>query len=259
MEAKNASLSKIGRDNKIWKVYRTPSIWYHSFMRRINLAPGTFHHVILRGSRGMDIFCDKNDMWEALRAMHYLNDEYKSTNWKRDLVRSKVIKFERPNGWPERKPLINICAYCFHKNHIHILVKEIQEEGLSNFMRRFPKVLTVYYNKKYGGTGSIFQGPYKQRYIESNADLRNLSLYIMAKNVMERFPAGGINGALKNFEKAWMWANKDTFSSFAEYGSKRESPVVDKIALTGLWKKEKDFKTEVREYLVKKNFEMKQE
>jgi len=197
----------------------------------------------------MPIFHDTDDFWECNKLLFHLNDSYHHDNWKRDLAKMGQEPFARPKFWPPRDPLVCICAYTLHSNHFHLLIKEIEEGGLTHFMLRLPKVLTIRYNKKYGGSGSIFQGPYQSRFIESTADLRNVSLYIMGKNVMERFPEGGIDAACFDFERAWEWALNDEFSSFPEYGNNRNSPIIDADIVGELWRSSDEFKKEVKAYI----------
>lgn len=217
-------------------------------MRREFFAIGTHHHVLNRGGRGMDIVRDDKDRWDFIRLLFYHNDTYYNKNWERDLSHSSSAIFERPDHWPERDPLVDIVAYCLHDNHFHLLVREIKENGISRFMQRLPNAMTKRFNKKYGGTGSIFQGSYQSRLIESDADLHNTCLYITVKNVFERFPAGGLSGAKANFEKAWQWALADSFSSFADYAGTRESPLVEKGALEDRYRNTNEFKKEAKEF-----------
>lgn len=205
----------------------------------------TYHHIILRGARGMDILLDTQDWWDCNKLLYYQNDSVFIRNWKRDI--SKEELFGRPEYWPPRNPLIEILVYCLHSNHIHLLVKEIKEGGISDFMRRFPKSLTLGYNKKYGGSGSIFQGPYQSRIIEGDDDLLNLSFYIMVKNLFERYP-GGLKKALNNFEDAFKWGKEDPFSSFPDYAGNRESPIIEKDILKDVFPSANSFYKGAKNY-----------
>ncbi|MEX1026989.1 MAG: transposase [Candidatus Paceibacterota bacterium] len=196
----------------------------------------------------MEIFHDTNDYWACNNLLYHLNDSSKPLNWKRDLKQSNVSVFGRPDHWQEREPLVLVLCYCIHSNHIHLLLKEIKEDGISKFMQGLPNSLSQRYNKKYGGSGSIFQGPYQSRHIETDADLHNVALYIMAKNVMERFP-GGISSAAQNFDGAWKWAVEDNFSSFPDYGANRNSPITEKEVLGDHFPVPARFKNEVSDYI----------
>jgi len=195
----------------------------------------------------MEIFHDKDDLLSCLELLYYLNDIQLPHNWKRDLKNTPFLY--RPEHWPARSTYTDILCFCIHSNHIHLLLKEKLENGISRFMRGFPNSLTQRYNEKYGGAGSIFQGSYKNRKIENDADLHNVALYIMAKNVMERFPEGGITGAAESFEQAWAWASDDTFSSFPAYAAEKSAPLLQKEILAERFSSSEKFYSEVKNYL----------
>lgn len=217
-------------------------------MKRDKLVVGSYYHIIERGARFMDIFHDDNDRWNCLRLLFYLNDSYYNNLWERELADSKCPLFKRPKSWPTRDPLVSLEAFCLHDNHFHLLVREIKNRGISDFMHRLPNSMSLRYNKKYNSSGTIFQGPYKLRLIDNDADLENVALYIMVKNVFERFP-GGIKSAENNFKKAWLWGLKDNFSSFADYASKRNSPIVNRKHLRDFFDSPVKFKKSAYDYL----------
>ncbi|MEX0919025.1 MAG: transposase [Candidatus Paceibacterota bacterium] len=208
----------------------------------------TFHHVIMRGSRGLKIIETDTDRWDFLKLLFYLNDTFKYSQWERDLKQHQCRLFDRPTDWPEREPLVRLSAFCLHDNHFHLLVKEIREGGLSEFMQRLPNSMTKRYNKNYDGSGSIFQSSYQSRLIDSDADLMNVALYIMVKNVFERYP-GGLKKAISEFNQAYKWALGDPFSSFAEYATDRRFALIDKDLLTEYFPNPKEFKNQAREYV----------
>lgn len=219
------------------------------YLRMRNKGIETYHHVAMRGARGMNIVENDRDRWDFIKLIYYLNDTFQKSQWERDLKTSQKPLFERPEYWPKRDPLVYILAFCLHDNHFHLLVKEIREGGLSQFMQRLPNSMTLRYNKNYGGSGSIFQGSYGFRLVESDSDLQNITLYIMVKNVFEKYPKGGLKGAMNNFEDAYRWALDDNFSSFADYAGERRSPIIEKDLLSEFFISPRDFKKKAKEYI----------
>lgn len=71
----------------------------------------------------------------------------------------------------------------------------------------------------------------------------------MAKNTFERYPDGGIEGALRQFDEAQEWAEQDPFSSFADYITARRSPIIEKDVLTEHFPDRQTFIKEVRSFL----------
>ena len=217
-------------------------------MRRDELVVNGFYHIVQRGARQMNIVHNDADRWDFNKLLYYLNDSFIKRQWERDLLHGDHHIFERPESWPERDPLVSICAYCLHDNHFHLLVKEIREGGLSLFMQRLPNSMSRRYNKKYGGSGTIFDGSYKARRVYHDNDLIGVSLYIMVKNVMEKMP-GGLTHAMNDPEGAWKYALQDRFSSFPDYAAARNSPIVEKDLLRELFPTTDAFKQNAANYL----------
>ncbi len=64
------------------------------------------------------------------------------------------------------------------QNHFHLIVKEVEENGIARYMQRVLNSYTKYYNTKYNKSGHLFQGPYKAVHIKNNNQLLYLSAYI---------------------------------------------------------------------------------
>lgn len=207
----------------------------------------SYVHVMKRGSRGLAIVQDEADRWRFTRMLYHLNDEYKNDFWERETFGFKP--FERPRTWPERKPLTQILAWTLSHNHFHLLLKEMREGGISKFMQKLCGSMTLHFNGKYDGKGSIFQGAYKSRTVSDDFYLQHLAPYIMVKNVFELYPKG-YDVAVKEFDAAWKWGVEQyPFSSLPDYGSNRSSPILDRELLGELFESPTAFKAHSREMI----------
>jgi len=208
---------------------------------------GSIAHVIKRGARGMEIVRDEGDRWRFVRNLYILNDHFQPSSrfqvHKSDLFTLKDKRvFCRPEVWPKRKPLVAILGWVLQSNHFHLLLQEIEEGGISKFMQRFCGSMTLAFNEKYDETGSIFQGAYKSRTVDTDEYLQYVHAYIVVKNTLENYP-GGLKAALKNFKQAWKWASeKYPFSSFLTASQGLESPIIDIKVFRNVGLARKDFK-----------------
>lgn len=204
---------------------------------------GSVVHVIKRGVRGSNIVRDDDDKWRFVRSLYLLNDNYKDENWWRDT--KDIPLFERPPHWPERLPLTAVLGWTLMPNHFHLLLLEIQEGGIAKFMQRLCGSMTVSFNLKYKERGSLFQGSYKSKTVDTDEYLRYLFAYILVKNTFELYP-GGLASAYKNFDKAWDWSIGCQFSSFGSTVLGDASPIVDSSKLSDLGLLGKNFKQTAR-------------
>ena len=201
-------------------------------MRKEPYDVGSYVHVVKRGGRGLPIVRDDIDKWRFLLSLLHENDRFHSENWFRDLMDYKLANtFTRPPIWPEHRPIVKILAFTLMPNHFHLLLKEIRKDGVSLFMEKVGKAMTHHSNKKNREKGSLFQGPFRSRTVDSDAYLRYVAAYIMVKNVFELYPQGGLKKASENFNAAWKWAIQYPYSSLTDYSEKRACPIIDKDLL----------------------------
>ncbi len=212
-------------------------------MRKEPYTVGSIVHAIKRGSRGLEIVLDGGDRWRFLLMLRHLNDVYQSKNWFRDIWKEDLVEtMERPSFWPEQEKLVHILAFTLLDNHFHLLLKEIKDGGITEFMHRLGTSMSKQFNDRYDGKGSIFQGPFRSVTVESDKQLRYLAVYIMVKNTFEMYPDGGLSGALTDFEKAWQWAVEYPYSSLGDYVGTRNSPILDKDILGEVFTTPEQFK-----------------
>jgi len=214
---------------------------------------GSVLHVIKRGARGMEIVRDESDRWRFVRNLYILNDHYQPPD-RTNIYRSDLWKpfkvFERPEEWPERKPLVAILAWTLMSNHFHLLVQEIEEGGVAKFMQRLCGSMSMAFNEKYEEKGSIFQGAYKSRTVDTDEYLQYAHAYIVVKNTFENYP-GGLKEALKEFNDAWKWAGERyPFSSFLTSAKGAPSPIIDRHVFEDIGLSRSDFKRFAKDALV---------
>jgi len=69
-------------------------------------------------------------------------------------------------------------AFCLMPNHFHLLVESKGNPLLSHLLHRLLTAFTVYYNRRHGRQGHLFQGRFKSLVVEKSTYLLALSRYI---------------------------------------------------------------------------------
>jgi putative transposase len=108
------------------------------------------HHIILRGNNRQDIFRAPEDH-------QFLYDLL--------LEHSQSQKVE-------------VHAYVFMTNHIHLLVTPQEEGGLPKMMQSVGRRYVQYFNRKYGRTGTLWEGRYRSTLIQADRYLLACMVYI---------------------------------------------------------------------------------
>jgi len=141
------------------------------------------------------------------------------------------------------KTLVDIGAYCLMPNHFHILIREHTEGGASIFMQKLTTAYTMYFNKKYERSGSLFQGRFKAEHITQDNYLKYLFAYINLN------PIGIINNKwkehiLKNKKEVINYLKSYRYSSYLDYLNPKprilEGKVINKMAFPKYFIKSKN-------------------
>lgn len=189
-------------------------------MRKEPFFVGDIVHVFNRGNRKQEIVRDDRDRWHFLQALYYFNDEYEPHRLFRELYdiwgRDSHTRIDRPGTWPSRQPIVDVLAFTLMDNHYHLILQETRDGGVTKFMRKIGTSMTNRFNTRHKETGRLFQGPYKARRVDDDNYLRYLNVYVHIKNVCELYK-GGIAGALRNFDDAFLFAVSYPYGSLGGY------------------------------------------
>ncbi|RJQ37044.1 hypothetical protein C4559_04130 [Candidatus Microgenomates bacterium] len=110
----------------------------------------SFYHVYNRGNRKQNIFLQSRDYERFLK---------------------RTIEYKKEFG-------ITILCFCLMPNHFHFLLRQDSEIPVTTFMLRLGTSYAKYFNIKYNEVGSLFQGRFKAKLIETEEYLLQLSGYI---------------------------------------------------------------------------------
>lgn len=173
------------------------------------LVKGEVYHVFNRSIAQQPIFINKKDYQRGLETLTYyynLNTPMRFSHFSRLPIPIKNETLERLDR--EKQTLIQILAFCIMPNHVHFLVKEITERGISTFMRKFQNSYAKYFNTKTKRSGSVFQSMFKAVRITTDAQLLHVARYIhlnpltsfIIKDIkeLEKYPWSSFQSYLSN-------------------------------------------------------------
>ena len=154
---------------------------------------GAYHHVMNRGIKGEDIFFD-------------------------DSAKSYFLKALKEKSTSNR---MKIFTYCLLDNHYHLILQNSSGK-LSEFMKQLNGQYGIYYRKRVGGKGYVFQGRFKSTLIQEDRYLEMAIIYVLLNPVRS-----GVT------EEPWDYR----WSSIQEYFANEETSFIDKGFVERLFKK----------------------
>ncbi|MCV2359491.1 transposase [Paucibacter sp. TC2R-5] len=154
---------------------------------RLMLA-GQTHHVIQRGNNHQPIVLDDADR------QHYLNQLHECA------ATHKVA----------------IHAYVLMDNHLHLLATPEVDQGISQMMQALGRRYVVWFNHKYGRSGTLWEGRFRAALIDSER-------YLMA--CMRYIELNPVRAGMCASAEAYPW------SSCAHHLGRRSDPLINDHAL----------------------------
>src|SRR3989339_382932 len=137
------------------------------------------------------------------------------------------------------------------KNHIHLLLRQIIENGISKFMQKVGIGYGKYFNGKYDRRGHVFQDAFKSVHIESDGQLMVVAPYIFTNPIALIEPGWKENG-IKNHstEEAVKFLEEYKWSSYQDcIGIKNFDSVTQRDFLLEMMGGEKGCKNAVRDWI----------
>lgn len=136
-------------------------------------APGEIFHIYTRGVEHRRIFLNKSDRARFLALLiHCL-----PVGQIRSYSTAQKLK-QQPFLTDEGSGLVDLLCYCLMDNHIHLLLKENTERGISTYLQRVLNAYARYFNIRRHRTGPLFAGPFRAVSIEGDEQLLHVSRYI---------------------------------------------------------------------------------
>lgn len=153
--------------------------------------PGAVYHVLCRGNNRQKIFRDDLDRRRYLeKLLHYC--ELKE---------------------------VSLLGYCLLSNHIHLLV-ETPLGNLSKMMQAFQTSYTLYFNRRHGRSGHVFEQRYKALLVDKDNYLLQVSRYI------HRNP---VEAKLVGRPQDYRWSSYGAYVNGKGAGVLRTSPVLEQL------------------------------
>lgn len=112
-------------------------------------SPEHYDHVVIRGNNRQNIFGKAEDVFYWFQILDDIYLEHSFT----------------------------IASYCVMTNHVHLLIRS-PEEHLSTIMMKLNKRYSIYFKRKYGYSGHLYEKRYFAKMAKGTRALLDISAYI---------------------------------------------------------------------------------
>ncbi len=145
--------------------------------RKVPFVVGEHYHIYTRGVDKM-VVCKGESDFGRLQLLLYLCNSTTPVNMRELLSKYKGEPLVKLFEHQRKETLVEIAAYALMPNHLHLLLREKIDDGVSRFMLKLMTAYSMYFNTRYERSGPLFTRPFRSRHIDDDDYLRWLFSYI---------------------------------------------------------------------------------
>ena len=184
--------------------------------RRTYLANGETYHIYNRGAHKERIFLEESDCSRFL-ALLFLSNTRERIN-----LRDLMPKYKGPafvklfgNEKPDRS-LVQVLAYSLVKNHFHLVLRQIAEDGITTYMQKVGTAYSMYFNQKYEHSGVLFQGRFGSSHLDTDPYFKWIFPYVHLNPISLVEPSWQ-EKRISNLAKSREFLRTYKYSSYSDY------------------------------------------
>ncbi len=159
--------------------------------RKHPLKTGDIHHVLNRSIAKYIIFNSDDDYKRMILMLLFFSFEggnlpkfshFNSSS----SVKNKGFENELYERVEEKDKRVQIIAYCIMPTHFHLILKQLTDNGISDFVGRTSNSYSHYFNNKNNRRGRLWEDKFKNVPVNSDEQLLHLTRYIHLNPVTAR-------------------------------------------------------------------------
>lgn len=209
--------------------------------RKEQFVTREIYHIVIEGIE--EIFKDIDDFYRAIFSIYEFNnakevkirerrkarqkqkEELKKIAQEFQKIKNQIKPDTGPASVDSRDKLVEVLAFCIMPNHIHLLLRQLKDNGIIKFIQKIGTGYGGYFNRKYGHRGHVTKKRFTAVHIKNEEQLKTVFVYIHTNPISLIEPKWKEIG-IKNPEKAIEFTENYKWSSYPDYIAKRNFPSV---------------------------------
>lgn len=191
--------------------------------RKEDFSVGEWYHCFARGVEKRRVFQTRTDYERYVQLLYLCNSSKTIHRSNLSLASAEIFSV------PREETLAGIGAYCLMPNHVHLLLREKQEGGISRFMQKLGTAYTMYFNIRNERGGGLFTKPFRSKHVSDDAYLQQVVRYIHF-NPAELLEPDWKSGNVREMKKLEQFLLNYPYSSLPDHThtARAQTTLIDK-------------------------------
>ena len=194
--------------------------------QRPQLINNEFYHVVSRTVGDTIVFDKEADFYRGIFSIYEFNNANNVNMWKRRKERMVEKRRLCPTSptMQERDRFVDVSAFSFMPNHLHLILKQLKDNGITEFIKKVNGGYANYFNKKYNRKGHLFN-KFRAVHIKDDDQLKNAFVYVHT-NLISLVEPGWKEKGIENPDKVIEFLENNKCHSYLDYLGKKNFPSV---------------------------------
>jgi len=197
--------------------------------REQKLVNDEVYHIVLKRIGEDLLFRDISDYYRGIFSIYEFNTTKLVTIRERRRIRKQIKKENIDPSFivDERDKLVDVLSFCLMPNHIHLLIRQLKDDGIKKYISKIASGYPAYFKQKHNieRKSYFFQGRFKAIHINDNRQLTSVFIYIHT-NPISLIEPGWKKSGIKNKKRVVKFLEEYKWSSYLDYIGIKNFPSV---------------------------------
>jgi putative transposase len=186
--------------------------------RKVPLINNEVYHIYNRSIAKYRIFNNEADYERICEMLLYYAIKDPPCKFSLYKEMKDKIHIKTPISIESANRLIDIVAYCIMPTHIHLVLSQLVEDGISLFLRRISQSYSMYFNNEHKRNGPLWESRFNNVLVKTDEQLLHLTRYVHLNPVTANIINNPADWEYSSFrEYAGLINERDNICNFSKY------------------------------------------
>ena len=188
--------------------------------RKFPLVTGEIYHIFNKSIAHYVIFNSAKEYQRMFKTLRYYKnretDTKLSLHLRSGLNQKETLPINFSNRIQASTP-VEIIAYCLMPTHFHLILKQLKDNGITEFAGNIQNSYTRYFNLRHNRKGPLWEGRFKNVLVKDEKQFLHLTRYIHLNPTTANISQHPEDWEFSSYIEYFSSGNKKNLCDFKQY------------------------------------------